>query len=317
MQPQAILPPFFHDLLQGCRDHVYRNQPPVLAGMGLFHCHQPQALRAVPLHQPSLVLVLNGTKRIYWRGERTDCHVGDLLLFPAMSEVQLENIPDPAQSEYLALCVSFAPDTVSRFTTAFGGNSQPRNELLRAPAPDAVLQSLLQRLQWTDTGGNAEWWLELRQQELLAHCAQQGWLGYLVREQGPSAAQRIASLLATDCARNWRITDACTALAMSESTLRRELQRENTGFREILEQVRLTHALGLLQGSRRNIAEIAGMVGYDSPSRFAARFRQRFGMSPGEVKQSRERATERLTDGLTDSGANLTESGATNLVAQH
>ena len=292
------------DLLTACRQHIYHNEPQQLDGMGVFHCHQRQSLRAVPIHQPSLILVLCGEKHLHHAGNLTRCAAGELLLLPAMCEVQLENIPDPIQQEYLALCIAIAPQTITRFINGFATtlNWREQMSLLCAPAPDTVLLSLLQRLQWSRAGTSDELLLELRQQELLAHCARQGWLGHLLRDGGLGVAQRVSSLVAADCARDWRIADACAALAMSESSLRRELQRESTGFREILEQVRLTTALGMLQGTRRNVAEIAGQVGYDSPSRFAARFRQRFGMSPGEVKSSREK--------LTDSGATLVDSGA-------
>lgn len=304
MKLAPVQNPLLPELLEACRQHIYHNVPPQLDGMGVFHCHQRQSLRAVPIHQPSLILVLCGEKHLHHAGSLTRCTAGKLLLLPAMCEVQLENIPDLVHHEYLALCIPIAPQTITRFINGFSTalNWREQTSLLCAQAPDTILLSLLQRLQWSRAGTGDELLLELRQQELLAHCAQQGWLGHLLRDGGLGVAQRVASLVSGDCARDWRIADACNALAMSESSLRRELQRENTGFREILEQVRLTTALGMLQGTRRNVAEIAGQVGYDSPSRFAARFRQRFGMSPGEVKSSREK--------LTDSGAMLVDPGA-------
>ena len=40
----------------------------------------------------------------------------------------------------------------------------------------------------------------------------------------------------------------------------------------------------LLQTTRRTILEIALDCGYESPSRFATRFRERYGMSPSELR---------------------------------
>lgn len=47
----------------------------------------------------------------------------------------------------------------------------------------------------------------------------------------------------------------------------------------------MNRALGLLQGSDLPVAMVAAEVGYASPSRFALRFRARFGLSPGAIRQ--------------------------------
>jgi AraC-like DNA-binding protein len=49
----------------------------------------------------------------------------------------------------------------------------------------------------------------------------------------------------------------------------------------------MTMALFLLQSTNRPVTEIAGDVGYDSPSRFAARFRARFDFSPSDIRGHR------------------------------
>jgi AraC-like DNA-binding protein len=46
----------------------------------------------------------------------------------------------------------------------------------------------------------------------------------------------------------------------------------------------MASALTLLQATSRPVAEIALAVGYASPSRFAVRFRHRFGFSPSAVR---------------------------------
>ena len=74
------------------------------------------------------------------------------------------------------------------------------------------------------------------------------------------------------------------ALALGETTLRRHLAAEGTSFSEILAGARLGYALLLLQSSERSVVQIAQDVGYQSPSRFAARFRARFGVPPSELR---------------------------------
>lgn len=292
--------PLLQQLLQLTRQHVYHDAPAALGTVGVFHCHQAQRLHSVPIQHPTLIVVLHGEKHLYLTSERsTRCHAGDMLLLPGRYEVQMENLP--LDHEYLALCLSFSPNTISQFLNGVGHslNWQDQPARIHANAPDDLLLSLLQRLQWPSSASSDNVFLELRQQELLALCARHHLLGNLLRNRHPNTAQRIASLIGMDCARAWKMADICNELAMSETTLRRELNREATGFREILEQTRLTAGLCLLQETRSSITDIAASVGYDSPSRFAARFRQRFGMSPVELKRSREK--------VADSGATLTD----------
>ncbi len=59
----------------------------------------------------------------------------------------------------------------------------------------------------------------------------------------------------------------------------RKLAAEGRSFRQLLAQVRLSHALNLLQQGLTPL-EVALACGYDSPSRFAARFKQEFGLTP-------------------------------------
>ena len=72
----------------------------------------------------------------------------------------------------------------------------------------------------------------------------------------------------------------------SEATLRRHLAAEKTSFREVLTTVRMMRALNLLQLTQRPISQIAYEVGYESHSRFSVKFKQHFGCSPLEVRQS-------------------------------
>lgn len=277
-------------LLEHTRQHIYSPAPEPLGSMGVFHCHHHQKLHAVPLWQPTIILVLQGHKRLQTRGVDTLCAAGDMLLMPAHSEIQFENIPSPQSGDYLALCLSFSPTSIAEFAGGAGRSvdwkiQPPR---LQATAPDDVLLSLLQRLQWSNALRADAALMELRQQELLALCARHQLLGNLVHNHHPSIAQRVVALISIDCAHAWKIQAVARQLSMSEATLRRALSREATGFRELLEQIRLTTGLCLLQETRYSVSEVAARVGYESPSRFATRFRERFGMSPSELKQSRE-----------------------------
>nr|WP_233171603.1 helix-turn-helix transcriptional regulator [Dyella sp. ASV21] len=96
--------------------------------------------------------------------------------------------------------------------------------------------------------------------------------------------ERIRLLLSAQPAHEWRAEDVASRLALSEATLRRRLAEETTGFRDILEEVRLVHGLALVQGTDKPLKQVAVECGYASPSRFTARFRERFGTLPSDLR---------------------------------
>ena len=95
---------------------------------------------------------------------------------------------------------------------------------------------------------------------------------------------RIRAMLSTRLDGEWSSDAIARSLAMSEATLRRRLAAEGVTLRELIADVRMASALVLLQATSRPVSEIASAVGYDSPSRFAVRFRDRFGFAPTAVR---------------------------------
>jgi AraC-like DNA-binding protein len=83
-----------------------------------------------------------------------------------------------------------------------------------------------------------------------------------------------------------------SAFAMSEATLRRKLADEGTSLSTILVDARMSFALTLLQSTTQPVTQIALAVGYQTPSQFAVRFRDRFGFVPTSVRGHRRPAPD-------------------------
>lgn len=117
-----------------------------------------------------------------------------------------------------------------------------------------------------------------------------GWIdhlgGYFDIVSAPRAGLKIRRLIQADIAGTWPASRASSALGMSEATLRRRLADEGTHYQQLLTDVRMSHALTLLQVTDLSVTTIAYDVGYASPSGFTHRFRQRFGFSPSDVRVS-------------------------------
>ena len=99
-----------------------------------------------------------------------------------------------------------------------------------------------------------------------------------------SASVKVRALIAGRLDDEWTADRVASKLALSEATLRRRLAAEETSLTELLVEARMATALTLLQATTQPVSDIALSVGYESPSRFAVRFRQRFGFAPTAVR---------------------------------
>ena len=105
-------------------------------------------------------------------------------------------------------------------------------------------------------------------------------------DAAPTLADRVRRITGAALDRPWRAAEVARTLAMSEATLRRKLAAEGQGWADLLADQRMCRALGLLQTTRLSVGVIAAEVGYTSASRFAVRFRARFGISPGVIRKA-------------------------------
>jgi AraC-like DNA-binding protein len=94
----------------------------------------------------------------------------------------------------------------------------------------------------------------------------------------------VRELIGTDCARDWPAEEIASTLGMSEATLRRRLREHGQSLTEAIGDARMARALGILHTSSLSIDRVALEVGYASPSKFAMRFKARFGLSPSEIR---------------------------------
>ena len=99
-----------------------------------------------------------------------------------------------------------------------------------------------------------------------------------------SVTQRVRELLVNNLHKTFTAAEVAEQMMMNEVMLRRRLAAENSVLRNVMIDVRMTHALRLLQCTDLAISHIAHQVGYESGSRFAERFRKRFGFAPTAIR---------------------------------
>lgn len=231
--------------------------------------------------QPMIVRVLHGRKTLRYAGGELTATTGQWLLIAGGQSFDVLNEPDAAQgyrSEWLML----GDEWVAQFFAQHP--SRETLDLARVLRPDAAWDEAFLRVVQGVQTRLPETVLAARTMELLAWLAQAGAVF------NPHSAQRLSKqirqLIAQDMAASWQIADVAQRLGMSEATLRRRLANEGASFRELLGNIKMMRALTLLQTSPLGVAQVAYAVGYESPARFAAKFRAHFGCTPSDVRKA-------------------------------
>lgn len=272
---------------------------PALSVPGVFHLSHhraslPQRIRRVPVFRPLLIRVAVGTKRLFaGAGLVPTCEVpaGGIAAFAARTEIDLMNVP--SQQGYLAEVLNIAPEAVEAFRGRYGpqvralldmrtGTSAP---VVPAPALASAWQHLLEL--WQHDQPPQPDIARHRLEEVLLSLVLQGAGHVLFLNRHDAWSERLRAILQAAPAAKWSAADIAGRLHCSEATLRRHLASEGTHLREMLDAIRMNTGLGLVLNTQRRVEDIALACGYDSASRFSIRFRQRFGVSPTEMRATR------------------------------
>ena len=207
-------------------------------------------------------------------------------VLPARIPLTIENRPTTA-SGYFAIALLPDPHLIERMSIEGLSEGDPFRTAIddRARAAfDRAITAIDDPLMATSLRENAV-------REVILWLAEAG-VGF-----GPSNpfsfADRLHGILSSELDKAWKATEAARALAVSEATLRRRLAAEGTTFSDLLIDVRMTHSLGLLQTTDLPINAVGAAVGYASPSRFAARFRARFGVLPSAIRGAANKMNQR------------------------
>lgn len=228
-----------------------------------------------------LIRVERGCKLIRWSGGQLIANAGDAVALAPEGVFDITNRLSP-EGLYEAFWVVWDASLVREF--AIDSTAQPilNAHLFRQVQPqfrasyDAALSGL------ADPGSYPEAIARHKLKELLLWIEESGVRFSLPDEK--AVRSRVRKLIGSEASRRWTSVDIAQTLRVSQATLRRHLAEENVNFRELLQDVRMTQALTLLQSTNNSVLDVGLAVGYDSASRFAVRFRERFGFPPSAVR---------------------------------
>ena len=89
------------------------------------------------------------------------------------------------------------------------------------------------------------------------------------------------------------LREVAAQLYLTEQTLRRRLQAENTSFREIKKDIRRSVAEKLLIETNLPVHDISDMAGYAEPRSFVRAFQEWTGISPTAFRRRAKPPTSR------------------------
>jgi AraC-like DNA-binding protein len=232
---------------------------------------------------PTVILVIHGTKRLRWSGGELTLNSGDAVALEPHKTLEFTDIlegPGPFEARWIC----WEPELFSGLSSGGLPKVEPFDHATKVPAWGPEFRASLLRAQEA---------LEFRARlpdDVVRHRLQEPlvWLagkGIRFRLDGTMAlSDRVRKLIARALDRPWTTENFARDLAMSEATMRRRLAAEGTNLSEILTATRMSQALTLLQCTDEPVASLCQRVGYESPSRFAHRFRQHYGFAPTAVR---------------------------------
>jgi AraC-like DNA-binding protein len=228
---------------------------------------------------PTLILVEEGRKRIRGSGRECVAQAGDALSLQAGEVVDISNTPSRSGT-YRALWICWHPELL---LVSPGGSRPSSGVTLHTRLGETFGSSFMRGFEsLNEAGGLPASIARHRLQEVLLWLAERRF--HFSPPAPASLGMRVRHLLASDPSTDWSMERVARQLATSVPTLRRRLAEEDVAFRELLQDVRMAHALALLQNTDAPVLEVALSAGYASSSRFTARFRARFGYVPTAVR---------------------------------
>ncbi|HBO38660.1 MAG TPA: AraC family transcriptional regulator [Pasteurellaceae bacterium] len=253
-----------------------------MACAGSIKQYNKLLLTRILINEPVIIWVTSGKKTLRQASKEIEVNAGEFILIAAEQTFDVLNEPDSHSGVYSADWISFSKEVIELFSTEYG---------LEKSIVDSYY--LLKDVHHFDKAFNytldiirdhkiSQDILKIRLYELLM------WLKCCKVSFNPyhalTLSQEISKIILSDVTMKWNAPMIANRLNVSEATLRRNLSKEDNSFQKLLVDVRMTRALTLLQVTEWAISQIAYAVGYDSPSRFTARFKQRFGFVPSDVR---------------------------------
>ena len=242
----------------------------------------------ISVDMPTIIVVHHGNKCLRWGGNEMHVAAGDVVAVAGNQVFDVINTPCEVTQLYEADWLVCSDKVVSDFLQQRPQGVKIKDVLVLRNGTDDLQRSFHHACAGlADSTAIPDNVAAARLHEML------NWLDHFGAYFSPVADERVSiqlrRLINADLSAPWTAKEAALKLGMSEATLRRRLNEEETHFQKMLTDIRMSHALTLLQVTGMSVTNISYEVGYNSPSRFTLRFRERFGYNPSDVRPAAAR----------------------------
>lgn len=244
------------------------------------------SLRNMTCLRPGLCYVRRGTKIMHLNESICGFSAHSLIFYAPGEYLHMQHIPD--KGSYEAVMITFTTSLLNDFRKRYATLLNDSMKTVTTTSSLSITEDIYEAFRRVTAS------YDRRESDVVTNHLLEGLLiqlalaGYCLSTSSSVGAYKdyIAAALIKSPSENPTLRHFAVQLNMSESTLTRRLKDEGTRFRLILDNVRLTLAMEYIQTTQMPVGLVAANVGYASSSKFIARFRHRFGITPGELRKS-------------------------------
>ena len=246
--------------------------------VSIYKAKQLQALRNLRIHSPSIIQILSGSKRLFYKSDVTNLSSSAYLLCSASASLSFENLPQMGYFQSRVFSFYCVPD---KDMLDLSRTAELSSDVPIVPR-DKNIDITLEALSCYEVSNMSKQSQDYLVKALYQQLAEQGVLHALFPEDELSFSSKVANYLATSPEQEHSLESVAEKFATSRATMIRRLAKENIRYRDLLAEVRLSYALKLMQSGTADVAVLAHRCGYQSETRFSQRFAGKFGVTPKE-----------------------------------
>jgi AraC-like DNA-binding protein len=257
-----------------------------LCGLARPCLRHPQHTQRFRFFETTLLWVVSGRLTLDDGAVRLTADAPALILVDQHACADLLKEPGADDQRFRSIFLTFSAELLAEFhrhhapMQTTGNRSTPFQQLALDDDLESTFQQCVHSIEARQISDQR---LRYRLMDLLAALSERGHL-FVYDTLQSSTSERLRGLISEAPERHWTAQEASRELAMSEATLRRRLAGEQVRFEELLVDVRMHHAMMLMQTTPWSIPHIAQACGYKSRTRFTERFKERFGCLPSSVR---------------------------------
>lgn len=246
--------------------------------------YQAHELHRVKLLMPALCRIRQGKKVVSWKDHSEIADNKQIILFPSGYEFDLANHPDAGC--YLAEMLYLPEALIQRFRQCYPLTPQEEHKPGFCVRQNDELLYCWDQLKTAVQLKFSERLLEHLAMGILLAIGKNNISHLFLSHSRDSLVHRCQNLLLANPGAHWTAQEVARLLFISVSTLQRRLAAEGESFQNLLDDVRLNNALTAIQSTLKPVSVVARENGYMCPSRFTARFKKRFMITPGALRRA-------------------------------